>query len=567
MIKKLILNAILALSVTTAAQAASFDPKKIGIVSGALAGNPAPAPKKAAIPAAQPELNFAEAARLQEQATTQSANSNVFGANLFDGNFSKNGAGQFSPDYLLNSGDRLQLLMWGGLELSAELMVDPQGNIFIPNVGPIQVRGIRNQDLQKTVDQAIRKVYKANVFNYTSLAAAQPVRVYVGGYINKPGMYAGTSVDTLLYYLDMAGGIDATRGSYLAVQIKRGNQVRATINLYDFLLNGQLPMTQLAEGDVIFVPQRKNAIVVNGLAANAKSFEFASPKISVADVAKMAKPQAQSTHVRITRNSGSTKNTEYFPLAEAASLTLNNGDEIEYTADKKLGTITVRVEGEHVSSQEYVLPHGAKIGDLLQQIEFTANSNAGSVQLFRNSVKERQQAMLNVALKTLENTILTARSGSNNEARLRAEEAEQILKWIDRAKHLEPTGQVLIAKSSRKNELLLENGDIIKIPVKDGLVMVGGEVLFPNAIAFDDNMRAKDYIQAAGGYTQSADASRIIVAHADGSFSDEKTLKKITEGDRILVLPKVDTKYMQFAMDITQIIYQVAVAVGVVLDL
>uniref|UniRef100_UPI003570B3FE polysaccharide biosynthesis/export family protein n=1 Tax=Chitinilyticum piscinae TaxID=2866724 RepID=UPI003570B3FE len=464
------------------------------------------------------------------------------------------------------SGDRIILRMWGAFDLDTELIVDPQGNVFLPHVGPVRLQGVRNQDLQKSINTAIAKVFRANVYNYASLAMGQPVKVYVSGFVNMPGMYEGTSTDSLLQYLDRAGGIDPERGSFLDVQIKRGNQTRASINLYDFLTKGNMPQVQLADGDVIFVAPRHNVVTVKGLASNPKQFEFTSNTIELATLGQLAKPLPHATNIRITRNTGNKQNTEYHTIANANQLIVQSGDEVEYTADKKPGTITVRIEGEHLSAQEYVLPYGAKVGDLLGKVEYTPNSDSASVQLFRNSVKDRQKAMLDVALKSLEATVLTARSGSVNEAKIRSDESTKILNWIDRARQLEPTGQVFIAQSSRKNDLLLENGDIIRIPVKDGLVLVGGEVLFPNSIAYDENLRVEDYISAAGGFTQDADSSRIVVAHANGSFSSEKNLKKISEGDRIMVLPKVDTKFMQFSMDISQIVYQIAVAVGVVLD-
>ena len=96
-------------------------------------------------------------------------------------------------------------------------------------------------------ESAVAQVYRANVYSYASLAAAQPVRIFVSGFVNRPGLYNGTSMDSLLHYLDQAGGIDVDRGSFLAVQVKRGNTVRAEVSLYDFLLDGRMPLVQLAQ--------------------------------------------------------------------------------------------------------------------------------------------------------------------------------------------------------------------------------------------------------------------------------------------------------------------------------
>ncbi len=503
--------------------------------------------------------------------------SNVFGANLFSGKFAMQSPGRFNPEYTLMIGDQVQVRLWGGVEHAGIVEVDAQGNIFLPHVGPVKVAGVMNKDLQKVGEAAVAKVFRANVFSYISLAAPQPVRVFVGGFVQRPGLYNGTSMDSLLSYLDQAGGIDLERGSFLSVQVKRGDRVRATVDLYDFLLEGRIPLVQLAEGDVIFVQPRQSTIKIGGLVANANRFEFSQSTRTVADLMRMAKPKPEATHVRVVRNTGEMTSTEYYPLSQAPEITLQNGDGLEFTADKRPGTITVRVEGEHLGAQEYVLPYGSRFGELITNVKFYASSDAENIQLFRASVRERQKQMLGAALKSLETTVLTARSATNEESRLRKDEAELMLQWVERAKKVEPSGQVIVAQASQRDELLLENGDVIRVPKKDGLVLVSGEVIFPNAIAFEAGLGTQDYIKRAGGYSQSADTSRVIVAHRDGSFEEIEGEPSwfglggdkagMRPGDEILVLPKVKTKSIEVARGITQIIYQIAIAAKVAVGL
>lgn len=500
----------------------------------------------------------------------------VFGANLFTGTFARQGATQFNPDYVIAVGDQLQVRLWGAFEFDSPLIVDPQGNVFIPHVGPVKVLGVRNQELQRMVEAAVARTFRSNVSSYASLAAAQPVRIFVGGNVQRPGLYSGTSMDSLLHYLDQAGGIDPDRGTFLAVQVKRGTNIRATVNLYDFLLQGVMPLIQLADGDVVFVPPRQNTVRVSGLAENTRRFEFDNAIRTVADLARLAKPVAMATHVRITRNTGALRNTEYYPLEDASRVVLQNGDELEFTADKKPGTITVRVEGEHQSAQEYVLPYGTRMGDLLKVIQYSDRSDVASVQLFRVSVKERQRQMLQTTLRSLEAAALTARSGTSDEARLRKDESELLLQWVERARNIEPRGQVVIATSSARDSLLLESGDILNVPSQDGLVLISGEVLFPNALAYDPGMTVDDYIRGAGGYTQNADSSRVIVARRDGTFIEaagrrsafgKGTETALRQGDEVLVLPKVDVKSRQIWKDLSQIIFQLAVTAKIAFGL
>lgn len=503
--------------------------------------------------------------------------SDVFGANLFSGAFAREGAARFNPDYVIQVGDFIIVRLWGAFSFDAPLAVDAQGNIFIPNVGPVGVLGVRNSEIQRKVEAAVRSVYRKNVSVYASLDVAQPVRVYVGGFVNRPGLYDGTSMDSLLNFLDRAGGIDPERGSFLNIEVKRGETVRANVNLYDFLLKGVMQKIQLTDGDVIYVTNRNKTVTVSGMAQNAKRFEFSGASLPVSEIVAMARPQAAATHLRVIRNTGSIRNTEYYALDDISSVVLTNGDELEFTADKKPGTITVRLEGEHEGAQEYVLPYGAKLSQLLKDIRYYPSADQQNIQLFRLSVKERQKQMLETALRSLENSVLTARSATNEESRLRKDEAELMLQWVEKAKQIEPSGQVIIAQFEQRGDLLLESGDIIRIPKNDGLILISGEVLFPNTIAYEPNLSVRDYIKRAGGYSQSADTSRVILARRDGSFEDvaggswslfgSNSDVKIRPGDQILVLPKVQTKSIEVARGISQILYQIAIATKVVLDL
>jgi protein involved in polysaccharide export with SLBB domain len=500
-------------------------------------------------------------------------NSDVFGANLFTGNFARQGSTQFNPDYAVSAGDRIQVRLWGAFEFEQLLTVDPQGNIFIPNVGPVPVQGVRNQELQRVLEGAVAKAFRQNVSSYASLAAAQPVRIFVGGNVARPGLYAGTSMDSLLHYLDQAGGIDPERGSFLQIEVKRGPQLRTTVNLYDFLLKGLMPQVQLADSDVIFVAPRQHTVKVSGLASSAKRFEFSrAANPNVMDVATLAKPLAEATHMRVTRNTGTLRNMESYPIENALKVAVSHGDEVEFIADKKPGTITVRVEGEHGNPQEYVLPYGSRLSALLAKVEPGPDADTGSIQFFRQSVKQRQRELLATSLRSLETTLLTARSGSSDEARLRKDEADLTLQWIERAKQVEPLGQVQIAQNANKGDMLLENGDILRIPRNESLVLVSGEVLFPNAVAYQAQLRLSDYIQRSGGFTQSADDSRVVIAKRDGRFEQVDTDRwlpsgPILPGDQVLVLPKVNEKNRQFWKDMTQIIYQIAVSAKVILGL
>ncbi|MCX8146181.1 MAG: polysaccharide export protein [Azovibrio sp.] len=487
----------------------------------------------------------------------------MFGSQLFGGTFRGTLNHGFNPDYVLAIGDRIILRMWGGFTFEGALTVDQQGNIFIPNVGPVRVAGVKSGELNAVVERAVRRVYKANVWAYAALDASQPVKVYVTGFVRQPGLYGGLASDSPITYLDKAGGVDPDRGSYLDIVIKRGDRVRKRVDLYQFLIDGRLDIVQMQDGDVIVVGPRQHTFRVEGEVFNAYDFEFAEPEIPLERALAMAKPKPGATHVSIVRRQGTERRSEYYPLAEAAKVTLQDGDQVFVTADRYQGTIQIRVEGAHSGEHAVVLPYGSRLKDVLDQLKTNTMSDLDGIQLYRKSVKARQKEMLDLALRKIEEAALSARSKTSEEASLRSREADLILKFVERARTIEPKGQVVLDAQAR-SETLLEDGDVIVIPEKTSLVMVHGEVLFPNAVSWREGKSLRDYIQSAGGYTQSADTSKVVVISRNGAarrvesgFWGSSDID-IQSGDEIIVLPKIGTKNVEVTRALTQILYQIA---------
>ena len=490
----------------------------------------------------------------------------VFGKWLFNGDFAKESFRGFNPNYVLAIGDQIQLQLWGGYEFQSNMVIDHQGCVFLPKVGPIKVAGITNDKLNDVVTQAVTRVYQKNVNVYATLDVSQPVKVFVTGFVQKPGLYAGQSGDSVLYFLDKAGGISPDRGSYIDVTLMRKGSLVARFDLYRFLLEGKMAPTQLRDGDTVVVGPLRYRVDVKGNVHNPNRFEIRNSRISLPDLLALAQPDADATHVRINRNTGENIRIEYLPIAQAGQYSIQAGDMVEVVADKRFTSIAVRVEGEHRGNQEMILPYGARLGDVIRKLQLTPDADMSSLQLFRKSVQARQKEMLNSSLKALEASILTARSATKDEAALRTSEADLLMKWVDRAKGIQPKGQVVLAEGQNPNEVILEPDDVIHIPRKTNLVMVHGDVLFPNAILVDPKRTVEDYINMAGGFTQNGDNSRILLLHRDGTFSkvpaDEIDNEKyvVKPGDEVFVVPKVDSKNLQITKDFTEVLYQIALS-------
>ena len=492
--------------------------------------------------------------------------SSMFGSQLFRGAFASASGSAFNKGYLINPGDNIQLRLWGAYQFAGTLTVDPQGNIFIPNVGPLKVAGIKNGQLQGFIQQSVRKVYVSNVGVYAALEQAQPVRVMVTGFVTQPGSYGGISSDSVLSYLDRAGGVDVDRGSYVDIEIRRNGMVAQKVNLYNFLLAGNLTPFSFQDGDIIIVGPRKHTFSIGGEVYNPYNFEFDVPELTIGRALDVARLKPGATHVSINRKQGTRFTSEYYPIASASNVVLQDGDTLTVTSDRYPGTIQVRIDGAHSGEHAIVLPYGAKLSQVMAQVKPGPLSNLDAVQLYRTSVASRQKEMLNVALDKLEEATLSVRSATIEEANLRKTDAELVKQFIDRARKITPKGQVIVERKDWNN-LILEQGDMLVVPEKTSVIMVHGEVMFANAIAWRPNLRAKDYIKEVGGYTQKSNTSKLIVIHQNGEAELVSAGQIIAQGDEIMVLPKVSTKGVEVARGLTQILYQIAVASKVILDL
>jgi len=490
----------------------------------------------------------------------------MFGQQLFQPGVDRTFGVGFNESYLIAIGDRIALRMWGAYPYQDIQVVDPQGNVFLPNVGPVHVSGVRNDELNNVIRDAIRQVYRSNVSVYASLEASQPVRVFVTGFVRVPGQYPGVASDSILGFLLRAGGIDPARGSYIDIRLLRDGEVRASFDLYDFLLEGQLEPVQIQDGDTIVVSGRHNAVRVTGDVFNSYGFEFTKFQISAEELLRLAQPRPGATHVSVVHRVGTSQYSEYHPIDEVGNVFLQAGDQLSVVTDRRVSTILVRIDGAIDSTRVLTLPYGSTLEDALSEVTPKPEANPDAIQLFRPSVAERQKRMLEVSLRVLEKSALTSRSMTSEEAALRAREAEQIVRFIDRARLVEPRGQVVLAGRESVMETLLQDGDVLVVPERSTIVMVHGEVTQPTAVAYDSDSTVDDYVELAGGTTQRQRDARILLLRQDGTFVESRRARP-QPGDEILVLPTVGVRNLEVARGISQILFQIAVVAQVALDL
>jgi len=497
----------------------------------------------------------------------------VFGYNLFNGSFSHSTQHRFNPNYLINIGDAIRINLWGAFDLNATLHVDSQGNIFIPKVGTVKLLGVKNENLSQLIQTRIKEVYKSNVYVYADLLNYQPVSIFVTGSVNKPGLYEGLSSDSVVQFIDKARGIDATYGSYRNIKILRNNALVKTVDLYNFLVTGKVELFQFQNGDVIVISPIKNYIEILGDVKRPYRYELKEATVSLQEIVTAVLPNPTASNVIVTSfDDRNNKHVALFKISENLALRIKAGEEVEFVPDHHADTITVSIEGEHHSLHSMVVKRGTTLQKVLEEITYTPFSQKEAMQLFRKSVAKTQKSLIEASLKDLESQALTTGSYTSEEAVIRQQEAKLILNFVERARKVEPKGQVVINKESNLSRIVLEDEDTIYIPKRSRMITIQGEVMLPGAQTYVKGLQFEDYIASCGGYNFRANTENVLIIRQNGkvvSVDDDSWFGSdapaLYPGDSILVLGKVDSKVLQVVKDITQIVYQLAIGAAVVL--
>lgn len=146
------------------------------------------------------------------------------------------------------------------------------------------------------------------------------------------------------------------------------------------------------------------------------------------------------------------------------------------------------------------------------------------------------------------------------------QEAELISEFVKKVSLVEPQGTLVVVSNDGVADILLENDDTIFIPRRNPSVLVSGEVRLPRAFLWEKRSSVESYISQAGGFTNNANTSNILLVKQDGRVISAGS-SSVEPGDELLVLPEAPTKNLQLASSITDILYRIALATRVAVAL
>jgi protein involved in polysaccharide export with SLBB domain len=186
----------------------------------------------------------------------------IFGFKLFH-----NRELDFSPSlnmptpqsYVVGGGDQLLIDIYGASQQSYDLEVSPEGRVFVPNVGPIQVGGATIEAALARLKTSMSRIYSGlngsnpNTFLQIRLGNIRSIKVSMVGELTKPGSYMLPSFATVFNGLYAAGGPNEN-GAFRNIQVYRDNRLISTVDIYQFLSKGdQSSNITLQDNDVIIV--------------------------------------------------------------------------------------------------------------------------------------------------------------------------------------------------------------------------------------------------------------------------------------------------------------------------
>ncbi|MEM8599329.1 MAG: SLBB domain-containing protein, partial [Bacteroidota bacterium] len=196
--------------------------------------------------------------------------------------------------YVVGPGDELRLTVTGDAEFQLDLTVDPEGRVFIPTVGQYTAAGQPIGQLRERLRGVLGRSYAglltnpASTFMDLTLRRLQAVQVFVTGAVRRPGGYtvpSGTSVFNALY---LVGG-PTLDGSLRRIRVVRNGQTIATVDAYDYLLEGRDSQpVRLQNGDRVFVPPRGTTVGIEGAVRRSAFYEMRNAEENVATLLDFA---------------------------------------------------------------------------------------------------------------------------------------------------------------------------------------------------------------------------------------------------------------------------------------
>lgn len=408
----------------------------------------------------------------------------IFGYTLFHNrnlNFNPSLNVPTPQGYTVGAGDQLLIDVYGASQQTYDVTVNPDGKIFIPNVGPIQVGGSTIAAATGRIRSALTRIYSGiggsnpNTFMDIRLGNIRTVSISMVGELNRPGTYTLPSFASPFNALFAAGGPNEN-GSFRHIQVYRDSKLLTEIDVYEFLVKGEFTSPiNLRDNDVIIVPPVRSRVEIQGPVRREGLFEVKAGETvdQLINFAGGFSSQAYRERLTVTRKTGAEMRVEDVDAGNFQAFYPQDGD--IYRVGEILNRFENRVQvtGALMRPGVFALTPGMGIRDLVAKADGL-----------------REDAFLNRA------TLYRTKG--------------------DFSLEIVPV-DIKAVINGEAEDITLRREDVLNVPSiydlrEEYYVKISGEVNKPGAFAFGENMTVADLVLKAGGFKESATSSKIEIA-------------------------------------------------------
>ena len=444
--------------------------------------------------------------------------------------------------------------------------------------------------------------------------------VYLEGHVVRPGKYEWTPGmrlrDVLTSYDILPPQPNTDRGEIERLVPPDLHPTVIPFNLGNVLAGEEADNIELAQYDTIQVfrwdERDIQVVTVSGMVFDPNQYRLA-PEMRVSDLVDVAgglKKNAYHRSAEITRRhisqEGMTTEKVDVDLEQALAgdpeqnLLLRDYDYlvVRPIPELEFGR-TVEVRGEVRFPGAYPVRRGETLSSVVERAGgYTERAYLKGAMFTRESAREIQRLRLDRMIKQAEESMLGSAEatfgGTSDAETIKGQQAalEAKKELLAKLRASEITGRVVVKLTPLEEfrrspyDIGLEDGDILTVPERPGVVHVIGEVFNETSLLYEERGTVNYYLRKVGGMTKDADKKRVSVIKADGSVTSKQQGSgklvfwngesnqwffggfmntELEPGDTIVVPRKLDRLFwLRTTKDITQIVFQIAVAAGVV---
>ncbi len=327
----------------------------------------------------------------------------LYGQDIFSGysnDFNFYDSLPLQDDYQIKIGDQLTILSYGGFNLDDEFLVDITGSVSISDIGKVQIAGLTFKEASLKLQETITKSF-AGSEAIISLTQIRSKQVFILGNIKTPGTYALNVFGTALNGLISSGGL-GENSSLRTIQIIRANQIIATIDLYDLLIDGNVQSSDflLNDGDSVLVGGLKSSASIIGEIIRPAIYEIKENE-TLSDLIEFSlgtTPFADLSNISVERLLPSGQKTIINPV-DLDSFLVQDGDQITINSSEGQTLNSISLIGAIRNAGEYSLDGKKSLGDIINiQRDLLDNTYTGFAVIKRLNFSSKSYRLITTAL-------------------------------------------------------------------------------------------------------------------------------------------------------------------------